>query len=105
MVTDCGSLPRLGAYLAARLDEHFPPDEAHVRQALCLAEECGEYVAAFRRWKGMARRTGTFEAMAAELADVVLVAFTSAQQLGIDLEAEVAAKVTVIQSRAWRESA
>lgn len=79
----------------------FPKEEAAARQVFNLAEEVGEFVGAYRRWKGMARRKGSFDEVAKELADVVITAFVTAEELGITLESEIAAKLGVIYSRGW----
>jgi NTP pyrophosphatase (non-canonical NTP hydrolase) len=78
-------------------------DDGGLRQALNLAEEVGEFVGAYRRWKGLARRSGTAEQMCAELADVVITAYVTAEELGIDLDREIADKLKVVFSRGWRE--
>jgi len=73
------------------------------RQTLALAEEVGEFVGAVRRWSGLARRSGPFSDVEAELADVVITAFVSAVTLGVDLPKAIAAKLDVLFSRGWRE--
>src|SRR5690242_20566989 len=77
------SLPATAAAIAARLAEHFDPATLPVQQALALAEEAGEFTAAYRRWAGLARRTGPWHDVEAELADVVLTAYVTAAVLGI----------------------
>lgn len=78
-------------------------DDGGIRQALNLAEEVGEFVGAYRRWKGLARRSGPVEDVHAELADVVITAYVTAEELGFDLDAAVAAKLERVFSRGWRE--
>ncbi len=51
-------------------------------QILNLAEEAGEFVGAYRRWTGRARRTGTEQEAQAELADVVITAYVTAASMG-----------------------
>lgn len=70
-------------------------------QILALAEECGEFVGAYRRWSGRARRDGTKEEMTAELADVVITAYVVACALDVDLDDAIAEKLTVVFSRGW----
>ena len=70
---------------------------------LALAEEAGEFTAAYRRWAGLARRTGTWHDVEAELADVVITAYVTAHVLGIDLDAASRAKTDVVFTRGWRE--
>jgi NTP pyrophosphatase (non-canonical NTP hydrolase) len=72
-------------------------------QALCVAEEAGELVGAYRRWAGKARRTGTLADLEDEVADVLIVTAVFAERAGISIDAAVARKVTRIYSRGWRE--
>ena len=98
-----GPLPQTAARLAARLREHFDPHTLPVQQVLALAEEAGEFTAAYRRWAGLARRSGTWHDVEAELADVVITAYVTAHVLGIDLDAAARAKAEVVFTRGWRE--
>jgi NTP pyrophosphatase (non-canonical NTP hydrolase) len=97
------ALTDLAAEISLHLADHFSEDTACVQQALALAEEAGEFVGAFRRWAGLARRTGTWADMVAELADVVITAYVTADVLGIDLDAAITAKSAVILARGWRD--
>jgi NTP pyrophosphatase (non-canonical NTP hydrolase) len=97
------ALADLAAEINAHLAEHFDEDTRYARQALALAEEAGEFTGAFRRWAGLARRTGTWADMVAELADVVITAYVTADVLGIDLAAAITAKADVILTRGWRD--
>lgn len=72
-------------------------------QALCVAEEAGELVGAYRRWAGKARRTGTRRDLEDEIADVLIVTACFAERAGIDLNDAIARKLTAIYSRGWRE--
>ena len=72
-------------------------------QALCVAEEAGELVGAYRRWAGKARRTGTRRDLEDEIADVLIVTACFAERAGIDLNEAIARKLTAIYSRGWRE--
>jgi NTP pyrophosphatase (non-canonical NTP hydrolase) len=69
------------------------------RQALAMADEGGEFVHAFRRWRGSSRTPGTFAEVAEELADVWITAIVTAHVLGIDLAEAVRAKSLVIDAR------
>ena len=73
------------------------------RQVFCIAEEAGEFVGAYRRWKGMARRNGTREEMEDELADVIITAFVTAEVLDVDIERAINRKADVLFSRGWKE--
>jgi len=96
-------LPALAAALADRLREHFDPATLPVQQVLAVAEEAGEFTAAYRRWAGLARRTGPWHDVEAELADVVITAYVTAAVLGIDLDAAARAKAEIVFTRGWRE--
>jgi len=96
-------LPAVAASLAGRLREHFDPATLPVQQVLALAEEAGEFTAAYRRWAGLARRSGPWHDVEAELADVVITAYVTAHVLGIDLDAAARAKTEVVFTRGWRE--
>jgi NTP pyrophosphatase (non-canonical NTP hydrolase) len=97
------TLPHTAGRIADRLREHFTPATLPVQQVLALAEEAGEFTAAYRRWAGLARRTGTWHDVCAELADVVITAYITADVLGIDLDAAARAKTEVVFTRGWRE--
>lgn len=91
--------------VAALRSNGFDAESGQNRQVLNLAEEVGEFVGAYRRWAGQARRTGTAEEMYAELADVVITAFVTAEEFGVDLEDLIGQKLVKVFSRGWRESA
>lgn len=97
------NLTELAADLSAHLDEAFPDRDRVSYQGLAVAEETGEFVGALRRYKGLARRRGTFEELCEEWADVVLTAYITAYELGIDPDKAIASKVDKIYSRGWRE--
>ena len=84
------------------LEENFEGDSVS-RQMMALAEETGELVGAVRRWAGMARRTGPFDDVEQEMADVIITAFVSVRVLGIDVTKAVNEKLAIIYSRGWRE--
>jgi len=101
---EVGELAMVGIAIARKLQAvGFNPDTAQTRQVLALAEEAGEFVGAFRRWAGEARRTGTFEEMAGELADVVITAFVTAAVLHVELDVEIAKKWAILHERGWRD--
>ncbi len=97
------ALPETAGRIAARLREHFDPATLPVQQVLGLAEEAGEFTAAYRRWAGLARRPGTWEDVTTELADVVITAYVTAAVLGIDLDAAWQTKARRIFTRGWRQ--
>jgi NTP pyrophosphatase (non-canonical NTP hydrolase) len=96
-------LSKLAEKVVRNLVVHFDTDRLAIQQVLCLAEEAGEFVGAYRRWAGMARRSGPWEDVKAELADVAITAFVTAQVLGIDLDEAVREKTETIMSRGWRD--
>lgn len=99
--------PAMNARVAEELAGHLR-DAGFNRaegQVLMLVEEAGEFAAAYRRWTGMARRSGTFDDVSAELADVVIGAWVVADFLNVDLNTAIRDKLQVIFSRGWRESA
>ncbi len=52
-------MQKVAAEIRARLGEAgFSAEGAANRSVLALAEEAGEFVGAYRRWSGQARRTG-----------------------------------------------
>lgn len=73
--------------------------EAPVWQAVCVAEEAGEFLKEFRRWMGHARRPQTKEVVELELADVIIASYCFAQMNDIDLDAAVDAKLAAIKER------
>jgi NTP pyrophosphatase (non-canonical NTP hydrolase) len=83
--------------------EAITDDNAVLVQALCVAEEAGELVGAYRRYAGMARRTGTREDLEHEIADVLIVTAVFANRAGIDLDKAVNDKLKIIYSRGWKE--
>jgi NTP pyrophosphatase (non-canonical NTP hydrolase) len=99
VIADCLRRNGFGSGLADSLTIHQLN-----RQVLGLAEEAGEFVGAYRRWSGQARRSGTAEEMHEELADVIITAFVTAHELGVDINAVVAAKIRKIHTRGWRET-
>lgn len=85
-LTDLTDLTALGAFLADKLRNHFPRETEQQRQVLALAEEAGEFVGAYRRAAGMARRTGGWDHVRDELADVAITAHVTAHVLDLQIE-------------------
>lgn len=105
MTPDSGSAMMLMArHIHIKLEQNgFTHADQPDRQALALAEEVGEFIGAYRRWRGMARRTDTVEHVIEELADVVITAFVAAAEYGWDLDAAIDNKLEIILTRGWRE--
>lgn len=72
-------------------------------QAMCVAEEAGELVGAYRRWRGRARRLGTKEDLEHEIADVLIVTAVFARRAGIDIDQAVFDKLEIIYNRGWQD--
>jgi NTP pyrophosphatase (non-canonical NTP hydrolase) len=100
-----GRLPVIGDELVAKLVEAGFTKNLEVQQVLCVAEEAGEFVGAYRRWSGMARRPGPFSDVEEELADVVITSFVMASVLEINLSAAMERKLEKIHTRGWRAEA
>lgn len=85
-----GALPPYWPNLKQCLDVQF----------LCLAEEAGEAIQAYRQASGQARRADlTWTDVGKELADVVIVAAHAANLLGLDLDAIVEEKIQTVWQR------
>lgn len=97
------SLTEWAIVINAKCLEHFPGVDRDMQQVFCLAEEVGEFVGAYRRWKGLARRSGAKDDMAKELADVVIAAYVTGAALGIDVDEIVRQKLDIIFTRGWRD--
>ncbi|MCO6011541.1 hypothetical protein NE236_41980 [Actinoallomurus purpureus] len=80
---DAASPAAFADRVVTHLAANFPADQLPHQQIFCLAEEAGEFVGAYRRWAGMARRRGPWDDVRMELADVVLTAHVAALVLDI----------------------
>lgn len=73
---DLGNLPNIIVELVGELRDHARQGASDTewmdQQAMCVAEEAGEFVGAYRRWRGFARRAGSPEDVENELADVIV---------------------------------
>jgi NTP pyrophosphatase (non-canonical NTP hydrolase) len=72
-------------------------------QAMCVAEEAGEFLGAYRRYTGRARRNGSLEDLEHEIADVLIATAVFAEQFGVDINQVVEDKLRIIYSRGWKE--
>lgn len=97
------NLQQIGKDLNKALDDHAP-EQGHGldQKALCIAEEAGELVGAYRRWSGQARRSGTEQELAAEVADLIICTSSFAVRAGIDIDKAVQSKLETIYSRGWK---
>lgn len=96
MVESAGAIQAIAERVRAR---HTDRSTSLDTQMLCLAEEVGEAVQAYRRATGRARSTAPWSAVAEELADVVIVAYVTAELAGIDLDAAITTKLAAIKDR------
>lgn len=73
---DLGNLPALIKTLVSELSKHARQGSTNAewldQQAMCVAEEAGEFMGAYRRWRGFARRPGNAQDVADEMADVIV---------------------------------
>lgn len=103
------NLQEIAGEISNALEENRAPNSSVAKgnildlQAICVAEEAGELLGAYRRWSGKARRKGSFEDVQQEIADVLIVTAVFAVRLGIDIDRVVEDKVKVIFSRGWSE--
>ncbi len=96
-------LPALAAEIRGHLDATTLRGPADLRQIMCVAEEAGELVGAFRRHAGMARRSGTYADLMDEFADVVITTFVAAAYVGVDLTDAIRIKTEKIMTRGWQD--
>lgn len=68
---------------------YFPESEQVGRQTLALIEEVGECIGAGRRYLGMARRNGSMEEFAAEVADVTITSYVTAHVFHFNIEPDI----------------
>jgi NTP pyrophosphatase (non-canonical NTP hydrolase) len=80
-------LPDAAQLLLQHLAGNAHHDPGKVMQTLAVAEEAGEFVGAWRRYVGLARRRGSLDEVRAELADVLIVSVVCAQYLNLHVEA------------------
>lgn len=98
------NLQEIAMDLIRAVDESRPDHEHDLNlQAICVGEEAGELLGAYRRWSGQARRKGTLAELEDEVADVLIVTSVFAERAGILIEDAVAAKLEKIYSRGWKE--
>lgn len=72
-------LDRFADLILDHLRTLFEPGLLLAQQVMCVVEEAGEFVGAYRRHAGMARRTGPWSEVEAELADVLMATHVTAR--------------------------
>lgn len=85
--------------IADTIEAKFPTNDLLAQQVMCLAEEAGEFVKESRRFLGMARVKGDIAEVKAELADVVITAYVTAEMFGFDLDAAIERGLLKIDNR------
>lgn len=70
-------------------------------QAFSVAEEAGEFIGEYRRYKGFARRPGDREQMLSELSDVMISSMLMFRLLGEDPEQHIKTKLKKIVTRGY----
>lgn len=70
-------------------------------QAMCVAEEAGEFLKEYRRWWGFARKAGDKEKVLEELSDVVISSFIMFAVLGEDAQIHIKEKLRTVISRGY----
>lgn len=112
---DLGNLPIIIKELVSELAMHAKQGASDTEwmdaQAMCVVEEAGEFIGAYRRWRGFARRPGSADDVENELADVIistscmiqlwLIMNGSSGETVDSLETVVARKLDQIFSRGW----
>lgn len=98
-------LPIISADIRLRVAQYFSEDDEQPRQVMCFAEEAGEFVGAWRRYYGWARRGGTLGEVSLEWADTIISAFIAADVIGIDPLKSLDAALEKIYTRGWKEDA
>lgn len=87
------TLAGFAAVAVEKLGDKFPAETLLEQQVMCVAEEAGEFLAVYRRWRGLARRTGSWEEVCAELADVLLAAHVTLNLLRSSIPDDAAQRV------------
>ncbi len=80
------TLAEFGAICVENLRKHLLELNLEA-QMIQLGSEVGEALDAYGRWAGFKRRDGTLAELAAELADIMITAYITAEVLGADLDA------------------
>lgn len=70
-------------------------------QAMCVVEEAGEFIGAYRRWRGFARRPGELEDVTSELADVIIASFIMFANLPGEAQHSIKQKLSKVVTRGY----
>lgn len=98
-------LTRLMDELAAEIRKYADQGASDLEwrdaQAMCVVEEAGEFIGAYRRWRGFARRDGDIDAVTSELADVIISSFVMFANLQTDAQRTIKQKLAKIVTRGY----
>lgn len=97
-------LPGITTDIRRRVAEFFSEDDEQPRHVMCVAEKTGEFVQAWRRYYGWARRSGTLGEVSAEWADIIISAFIAADVIGIDPLKSLNAAIEKVYTRGWKDA-
>lgn len=97
-------IPVVCADIRRRVAQYFSEDDEQPRQVACFMEEAGEFVGAWRRYYGWARRGGNLGEVSLEWADVIIAAFIAAEVIGIDPLKSLDAALEKIYTRGWKDA-
>lgn len=84
--TPASALESAAVKIVAACREAFPGADPQLQQAMCFVEELGEFQGEARRYLGLARREGNPRALAEELADVVITAYSVAEVFAVNID-------------------
>lgn len=91
----------LAEEIAVHAQQGASDDEWRDAQAMKVVEEAGEFIGAYGRWRGFARRAGTLADVTEELSDVVIASLLMFSLLDNDAQMHVKAKLFKVITRGY----
>lgn len=70
-------------------------------QAMCVAEEAGEFIKSYRKWRGFARTAGSVEDVKEELSDVVIASLLMFAVMDSDSQCHIKKKLSEVITRGY----
>jgi NTP pyrophosphatase (non-canonical NTP hydrolase) len=70
-------------------------------QAMCVAEEAGEFIKAYRKWRGFARTAGSVNDVHEELADVIIASLLMFSVMNYDAQRHIKDKLYQVITRGY----
>lgn len=70
-------------------------------QAMCVAEEAGEFIKAYRKWRGFARTAGPVDDVTEELSDVVIASLLMFAVMDSDSQCHIKHKLLKVITRGY----